>query len=150
MLSAAYWLMECSAKKKNKKTESKHSTLKHINSFGARVVQTNVSFPANKLTIMDKSLETNLHLWRFCTPQTRIQLHLFGLSDSLHSSYNTEKLNLKFLLSFNINMINIVSGGDERTATRFKKESSALLNFTDSSLHYISALDSRLLSTIVG
>ena len=33
-------------------------------------------------TIMDKSLETNLHLWRFFTRAKQIHLHLFSPSPS--------------------------------------------------------------------
>lgn len=75
---------------------------------------------------------------------------MFGFFDFVYFLYKVEKLNLKFFLSFNINMINIVLGGDERIVMCFKKESSVFLNFIDSLLYYISVFDLRFLFIIVG
>ena len=54
-----------------------------------------------KSTIMDKSLGTNLHLWRFFTRAKQIHLHLFIPSPSA-PSYNVEHVYTLFLQSFDI------------------------------------------------
>ena len=57
-------------------------------------------------TIMDKSLGTNLHLWRFFTRAKQIHLHLFSPSPS-PPSYNVGHVYTLFLQSFNI----VLGGG---------------------------------------
>ena len=52
-------------------------------------------------TIMDKSLGTNLHLWRFYTRAKQIHLRLFIPSPS-PPSYNVGHVYKLFLQSFNI------------------------------------------------
>ena len=65
-------------------------------------------------TIMDKSLGTNLHLWRFFTHAKQIHLHLFSPSPS----YNVRHVYTLFLQSLNI----VLGGGG---ATHFKTDNSA-------------------------
>ena len=81
-------------------------------------------------TIMDKSLGTNLHLWRFFT---RIHLHLFSPSfpaapspppSPTASSYNVGHMYTLFLQSFNI-VFGGVGGGEK--ATHFETHNSAFL-----------------------
>ena len=52
-------------------------------------------------TIMDKSLGTNLHLWRFYTRAKQIHLRLF-ISSPSPPSYNVGHVYKLFLQSFNI------------------------------------------------
>ena len=58
---------------------------------------------------MDKSLGTNLHLWRFFTRAKQIHLHLFSPSPSL-PSYNVGHVYTLFLQSFNI----VLGGGGRK------------------------------------
>ena len=87
---------------------------------GARSCPSNLA-PAmerNMTTIMDKSLGTNLHLWRVFTRAKQIHLHLFIPSPSA-PSYNVGHVYTLFLQSFNIVL------GEEGEATHFKTDNSA-------------------------
>ena len=70
---------------------------------------------------MDKSLGTNLHLWRLFTRAKQILLHLF--SPPPPPSYNVGHVYTLFLQSFNT----VLRGGGE--ATHFKTDNSAFLKF---------------------
>ena len=71
-----------------------------------------------KSTIMDKSLGTNLHLWRFFTRAKQIHLHLF-IPSPCAPSYNAGHVYTLFLQSFYI----VLGEGGE--ATHFKTDNSA-------------------------
>ena len=71
-------------------------------------------------TIMDKSLGTNWHLWRFFTRAKQIYLHLFSPSPPSPTPHPT-MLNTLFLQSFNI----VLGGGGG--GTHFKTDNSAFL-----------------------
>ena len=72
---------------------------------------------------MDKSLGTNLHLWRFFTRAKQTYLHLFSPSrPPPPASYNVGHVYTLFLQSSNI-----VLGGGGGEATNFKTDNSAFL-----------------------
>ena len=76
---------------------------------------------------MDKSLGTNLHLWRFFTRAKQIHLHLFSPSP-YPPSYNVGHVYTLFLQSFNI-VLGDGGGGGGGKQRIFKTDNSAFLKF---------------------